>query len=77
MLTFLLISAVTVGFTYADYICLCSYHIEREVYAEPNVSSKIAGYLYEFDCKPIVEQHFFTGLYPKWVAIANEHEVGT
>lgn len=37
----------------AEYFCLCSYSIEKEVFSRQDTQSSILGYLYEFDCKPI------------------------
>ena len=74
MLLLLLVTVTALHCTTADYSCLCSYHIERKVYATPNVSSTPAGYLYEFDCKPILE-NAIPNLDQKWVSIAFEHEV--
>ena len=74
MLTVFLITSIAVCFASADYSCLCSYHVEREVYAKPDVISPVVGYLYEFDCKAVV-----AGSHPdlgtKWAVIAFEHQV--
>ncbi|KAL4223037.1 hypothetical protein ACF0H5_016514 [Mactra antiquata] len=40
-------------FVNADFDCICNYAVENNVYAAPDASSKILGYLYEFDCKAL------------------------
>ena len=39
----------------ADYNCLCNYDIEQSVFEDTSVLRHIIGYIYEFDCKAVVE----------------------
>ncbi|XP_053378749.1 uncharacterized protein LOC123526222 [Mercenaria mercenaria] len=53
-----------------DYKCVCSYIVERGVYSTPSNGSDVLGYMYEFDCKPVVTE---TG---SWFTVAFEHKLG-
>lgn len=55
----------------ATYTCLCSYNIEKEVYAQARESTQAIGYLYQFDCKFLIS----TIDDGKWAVIAFEHQV--
>jgi len=53
-----------------DYSCLCNYDVEAGVLSQPDPSSHVIGYMYEFDC----ESSFgaFTGGY---YGVQFEHKV--
>jgi len=34
-----------------DYSCLCNYDVEAGVLSQPDHSSHVIGYMYEFDCE--------------------------
>ena len=74
MLLSLISTLVAVHFTSADYPCLCNYHVEKEMYQKPDIHAQPSGYLYEFDCKAIIQRPF-PGLNSSWIAIAHEHAV--
>lgn len=38
----------------SDYLCMCNYNIEETVYRDPSTASSAIGYMYEFDCKPLI-----------------------
>lgn len=36
----------------ADYPCVCSYSIEKDIFATPAAEGQPLGHMYEFDCLP-------------------------
>lgn len=54
-----------------DYDCLCNYNVEKAVYGSADAANKPIGYMYEFDCKPLISDAD-----PKWSTVAYEHKVG-
>ncbi|KAL4221307.1 hypothetical protein ACF0H5_019570 [Mactra antiquata] len=64
---------VTVSHVTCDYQCLCSYQVELEIFAQPDPSSNVNGYMYEFDCKP---SYTIPNLDPKYAAVGNNRELG-
>lgn len=54
VVTTLLVSVLTAAFVAADYDCLCNYNVEKAVFSTADENGQPYGYLYEFDCKPIM-----------------------
>lgn len=71
-LTFLCIGCLIIKKVTCDYVCLCSYQVELEIFEKPDSSSNVDGYMYEFDCKP---SYNINGLDPAYKAVGNEGKV--
>ncbi|KAL4221310.1 hypothetical protein ACF0H5_019572 [Mactra antiquata] len=56
---------------HGSFDCACTYSEETPVYASPEITSKIVGLMYEFDCKPSAKI-----TYPGWEVIQFQHEIG-
>lgn len=70
---YFVIYAVIIFFVHycvCDYDCLCNYNVEKVVCESADASGKLIGYLYEFDCKPLI-----SAADPNWATIAFEHKV--
>ena len=61
------------GWSKADYECVCNYNVENPVFPTPNEGGTPIGYLYEFDCKALVVQG--GNAPPGYMKIAFEHQV--
>ncbi|WAR30200.1 PGCA-like protein [Mya arenaria] len=54
-----------------DYDCICNYNVEEPINSSPADGQPI-GYMYEFDCKPLIS----IGKPPGWGLVAFEHKTG-
>lgn len=52
-------------------LCLCLYKVEIALYAQPDKTSPVIGYMFEFDCKPRASENDVEGFY----AVQFEHQV--
>ncbi|XP_045162297.2 secretory phospholipase A2 receptor-like [Mercenaria mercenaria] len=71
---YLLLVLLSISIVRADYKCVCNYNVEKGVFAKESQDAKALGYLYEFDCKPVVSQASSTS--SGWTVIAFEHQIG-
>ena len=54
-ISILAVLAVQLAIVKSDYGCLCSYEVETKIYDAPSTQGNVIGFMYEFDCKPIVK----------------------
>ncbi|XP_052235192.1 hepatitis A virus cellular receptor 1-like isoform X2 [Dreissena polymorpha] len=73
LLTAVFLTCCHVRLVTCDFACLCTYAVETEVHVAKDSSSKIIGYLYEFDCKAI---YALATNDNTWTAIDFEKQVG-
>ena len=69
-LTFVVYVGYVTQVVICDYQCLCNYNIEKSVYSDADVSSDPIGYLYEFDCRYLINV-----LDDKWALVVFDRQV--
>ncbi|KAL4221424.1 hypothetical protein ACF0H5_019682 [Mactra antiquata] len=69
----LFILVVLFGIVKGEYNCYCNYNVEQTVYTTPSENGAILGYLYEFDCKEVLQT---PDAISPWTSIAYQHQLG-
>ena len=54
-ITIFMVLAFQLTLVKTDYSCLCSYDVETKIYDAASAKGNVIGFMYEFDCKPIVK----------------------
>lgn len=62
---------LSISLVFGEYTCLCNYSIETPVYSDADESSVPIGFLYEFDCKYLINVLDEN----RWAVVAFKHQV--
>ncbi|KAL4221492.1 mannose binding [Mactra antiquata] len=68
----ILVVILSIDIVICEYTCLCNYNVELIIYQQSSVDSQQVGYMYEFDCKPLVKDIKVPG----WFVIAYQNQMG-